>query len=181
MLNGRFAQVRRSFAGALSALVLGGGLCGCSAGGADSDAAPEPSGVTCSLAITLTGVAFEAKAADTKACASLVESGPGMDLTFIPLDRTVISAFEISAPTVEASALGMGLPGQVTIEHTDGRTSHPGACRVTILENRRLGSEMLGERYTLRGTGTCGTADPLTRVGVSGPFTFTSSTLWARP
>jgi hypothetical protein len=178
MLTRTYLIVRRS----LGAFALATSLGACAAGGDDAEDAPEPASATCSLSITLSGaLAFESKAADTKACASLVESGPGMDLTFIPHDRSLISAIEISGPNVQAGMLGAALPALVTVEHTDGRTSHAGGCQLTLLENSRLGSEKLGDRYTLRGTGSCVAPDPKTGVAVSGPFAFTSTTLWTKP
>jgi hypothetical protein len=180
-----FAALRltaaRSLGIALGAFALASTLGACAAGDAETGAEPEPN-ATCSLDITLSGgLSFESKAADTKACASLVESGPGMDLTFIPLDRSLVSAIELSAPSVQAGMLREGLPAVVTVEHADGRTSRLSACQLSLLENSHLSSEKLGDRYRLRGTGACAAPDPKTGVAVSGPFAFASTTLWTAP
>jgi hypothetical protein len=172
----------RSLGIALGAFALASALGACAAGDAETGAEPEPNDATCSLSITLSGgLSFESKRADTKACASPVESGPGMDLTFIPLDRSLISAIEVSAPSVQAGMLREGLPAVVTVEHADGRTSRLAACQLSLLENSRLGSEKLGDRYRLRGTGACAAPDPKTGVAVSGPFAFSSTTIWTAP
>src|SRR4051812_46918050 len=131
MLADRCVKVRRLLGVPFGALALGTALAACGAGDAESADAPEPAGGTCSLAITLSGggVVFDATGADTKACASTGESGPGMDLTFIPGNRSAVSSIEISGPSVEAGVLASELSAFVTVQHTDGRTSHPGACR----------------------------------------------------
>ena len=186
MLVARCVKVRRRLEvalGAIAVFALATALAACGAGDDDSAAAPGASGSTCSLAITLSGggVVFDATGADTKACASAGESGPGMDLTFIPANRSAVSSIEISGPSVEAGVLASELAAFVTVQHTDGRTSRPGACRLNLLENTLTKSEMRGDRYRLRGTGTCSAPDPSTGVSVNGTFAFTSSSLWTKP
>jgi hypothetical protein len=181
-----FAALRvtaaRSLGIALGGFALASALGACAAGDGETGAVPDPNDATCLLSITLSGgLSFESKADDTKACVSVVESGPGMDLTFIPLDRSLISAIEISAPSVQAGMLRERLPAVVTVEHADGRISRLAACQLSLLENSHLSSEKLGDRYKLRGTGACAAPDPKTGVAVSGPFAFASTTLWTSP
>lgn len=180
MFAQRLIESLRRLAVALVALALAAGVGACSASDAEPDAPSEPSDTACSLSMRLAGggLVFDSSGSDTKACASAVESGPGMDLTFIPLDRSVVSAIRVSARRVEAGVLATALPAIVTVEHVDGRTSRPIGCQVTLVENTPMKSELPGDRYRLRGTGACATPDPLTGVGVDGTFGFVSSTRW---
>jgi len=168
----------------LGAFALAIGIGACGASGAEEDAAPsEPTVTTCSLAIRLAGggVVFDSNGSDTKACANPADTGPGMDLTFFPSSRSVVSSIEITAPGVDAGTLGTALPAVVTVQHADGRTSRPTMCQVTLLENTRVTREARGDRYRVRGTGACASRDRLTGVGVDGTFAFATSTVWAKP
>ena len=179
----RFVEALRPLRAALGALLLVTGVAACGAGEAEPDAAEEPTAAACSLAIRLAGggLVFDSSGSDTKACASGASSGPGMDLTFVPLDRSVVSAVKISARRVDAGKLASAVPAIVSVEHVDGRTSHPIACQVTVVENTALKGDAKGDRYLVRGTGACASPDPLTGVGVDGTFSFASSARWTTP
>lgn len=179
----RFVASLRPLKAALALFALATAVGACGAGDAEPDALEEPTSAACSLTIRLAGggLVFDSSGSDTKACASAAPAGPGVDLTFIPVDRRVVSAVKLSARRVDAGKLATAVPAIVTVEHVDGRTSHPIACQLTLVENERLKGDPNGDRYQLRGTGACATPDPLTGVGVDGTFAFASSARWTTP
>jgi len=124
-------------------------------------------------------VSYDPGASDRLACASTLETGPGMILVFLPRGSSSLDAVGLSMTSVLPGQIGTGMSTAVSATLPDGSGPSAAGCQSDLLENTLLGSEKAGDRYLVRGTGSC-TNQPASTLVVNGSFAFTGTTVWGK-
>ena len=147
----------------------------------ESDSEPAPArSTTCALDISLSGAAsYEPATPDNLACASAVQTGPGMMLLFLPRESNAIKGVGISTTEALPGEVGAGMNTQLSATLADDSSAMAAGCQSELLENTLLASDATGASYLLRGTGSC-TNQPPSSLLVNGNFAFTATTVWTK-
>lgn len=157
-------------------------LAGCSSPSSDTpgDSGDPTAGHGCALVIKLSGgTNFASKASDGMVCTTSGEPPPGLYVTYEPQAASGVLDVGLSAADVTPGDVATGLATSIIVQEGSGSGAIISDCTADLLENKLLGSDDLGDRYLVRGTGSCLNMTGSTTT-VDGSFSFATNAFWMK-